>query len=101
MSEVNAVTPDDGPSKPSGKKDAKKAEKLAKFAAKTANKAASTSTSDQKDGKKDKSTAKVKNEEPEYVNMTPAGQKKGEQTFGSYPCLNLRLICCRYVAANG
>jgi valyl-tRNA synthetase len=66
--------------KAASKKDAKKAEKLAKFNAKAANKVTSAvgTSSNEKDPKKDKAPKSKKAEEPEYVNTTPPGQKKGK-----------------------
>lgn len=66
--------------KAASKKDAKKAEKLAKFAAKAANKVANPvgTSSNEKEPKKDKAAKSKKAEEPEYVNTTPPGQKKGK-----------------------
>ena len=63
--------------KATGKKDAKKAEKLAKFNAKNATKSAAASSSNPAEGKKDRSTKTKKAQEPEYVNTTPVGEKKG------------------------
>lgn len=77
MSEPGPAPADASQSK-AGAKDAKKAEKLAKFNAKAAVKAAAASTSESKDGKKEKAApAKAKKaDEPEFVNTTPAGEKK-------------------------
>ena len=61
-------------SKAALKKEAKRAEKNAKFAAKTATKAA-TEAKDKKD--KVAPPTKTKIEEPEFVNTTPPGEKKG------------------------
>jgi hypothetical protein len=57
------------------KKEAKRAEKNAKFAAKAAAKAA-TEPKDKKD-KAAPQSAKSRIEEPEFVNKTPPGEKKG------------------------
>jgi len=57
------------------KKEAKRAEKNAKFAAKLAAKAA-TEPKDKKD--KAAPPTKTKVEEPEFVNTTPLGEKKGD-----------------------
>lgn len=82
MSDATTSQPpgDDGgiveKSKVALKKEAKRAEKNAKFAAKSAAKSAA----EPKD-KKDKATplpTKSKVEEPEFVNTTPPGEKKGD-----------------------
>ena len=62
-------------SKAALKKEAKRAEKNAKFAAKSAAKAA-TEPKDKKD--KAAPPLKAKVEEPEFVNKTPPGEKKGD-----------------------
>ena len=58
------------------KKEAKRLEKEAKLAAK----AAKTPVGSAEDGKKLKAEKKEKEVEPEYVNTTPKGQKKGAKT---------------------
>jgi valyl-tRNA synthetase len=56
----------------SAKKEAKRLEKEAKLAAKTSKVTTSTPT-----GKKVKEQKEKKEAEPEFVNTTPPGQKKG------------------------
>jgi valyl-tRNA synthetase len=61
-------------SKAALKREAKRAEKNAKFVAKSAAKAAT----EPKDKKDKAAPPKTKVEEPEFVNKTPPGEKKGD-----------------------
>jgi hypothetical protein len=90
------ITPS-GPegAKAAGKKDAKKAEKLAKFNAKNASKSVAPSSSNT-EAKKDKAVKTKKAQEPEYVNTTPAGEKKGAFYMSSY-CSTRKLMSLRYI----